>query len=114
MVIIWPASYLLLMGGFGFRIAVEFIDKIIHSISTQIAVGFWLYYAHEVPIRGTYVLGNPPVPEVHPGLSNLFKELPANVKKLDSPKQAPKQALIIAVRERIHSSVQRFTTRCPA
>ena len=39
---------MLLKGCLDIRFALESIDKIIHSISAQITVGFWLYYAYEV------------------------------------------------------------------
>ena len=42
---------MLLKGCFVLNFALEFIDKIIHSISAQITVGFWLYYAYEVRIK---------------------------------------------------------------
>jgi hypothetical protein len=49
-VLVWPGSKLLLKGCLHLRFALEFFDKVIHSISAQITIGFWLYYAYEVII----------------------------------------------------------------
>ena len=46
-VLVWPGSKVLLKVCLDLRFALESIDKIIHSISAQITVGFWLYYAYE-------------------------------------------------------------------
>ena len=46
-VLVWPGSKVLLKGCLDIRFTLESIDKIIHSISAQITVGFWLYYTHE-------------------------------------------------------------------